>query len=159
MKQTKTATRAHQYLYTLALAALIFDAYYLIMKRLPAVGGTKACQVGGALTIENLIFSAILSILTALILAGLFRLYNLKTSLKQKAATGSLLGVGFVVGFFTVFCTLCTIPVISLFGLAIGLGFFSTYNLLFKFLSLLIMSLALYLVRRQLRNHCLTCKI
>lgn len=159
MKQTKTATRVHQYLYTLALAAVIFDAYYLIMKRLPAVNDTKACQIGGALTTENLIFSAVLSMLAALILAGLFRLYRLRTSLKQKVATGSLLSVGFVVGVFTVFCTVCTIPVISLFGLGIGLGFFTTYNLLFKILSLLIMGLALYRVRRQLRNHCQACKI
>lgn len=158
MKKTGIFTHPSQYLYTLALAALLFDAYYLVMKELPSVSGTKACVIGGALTTENLIFSGLISVLTAIILIGLFRLYRLKASLRQRAATGSFLSIGFIVGFFTVFCTLCTIPVISFFGLSIGLSFFTTYNLLFKLLSIFLMLLALFLLNGQLKNDCKRCR-
>lgn len=76
----------------------------------------------------------------------------------KNVKTGSVMGFGFLLGFFTVFCTLCTIPVISIFGFAVGLGFFTTYNLVFKILSLLLMILALTLLNKQL-NFCETCML
>lgn len=155
----KIHSRSYQYLYTVALAATMFDAYYLIMKRLPSYGKVEACIVGGAITPENLIFSGVLSLMTAVMLAGLMRLYLVRQSVKKSAATGSMMSLGFIVGFFTVFCALCTIPVISVFGLAIGLGFFTTYNLFFKILSIVLMSFSLYLLNKQLKSECETCKI
>ncbi len=145
-----------QWLYTITLAAIIFYSYYLVMRLLPGVGQVPACLVGGALTLQNLIFSALLSFLTALIISGLFRLYVKRKSMIKNVKTGSVMGFGFLLGFFTVFCTLCTIPVISIFGFAVGLGFFTTYNLIFKILSLLLMILALTLLNKQL-NFCETC--
>lgn len=143
-----------QWLYTFTLGAMIFYGYYLIMKLLPGVGSAPACIVGGSFSIQNLIFSGLLSFLTALTIAGLLRLYFLRRSFKLK--TGSVLSVGFLLGFFTVFCTLCTIPVISVFGLAVGLGFFTTYNLFFKTLSLILMLAALFMLNKQL-NFCGSC--
>lgn len=143
-----------QWLYTFTLGAVIFYGYYLVMKLLPGVGSAPACIVGGSFSTQNLIFSGILSFLTALTIAGLLRLYFLRRSFKLK--TGSVLSVGFLLGFFTVFCTLCTIPVISVFGLAVGLGFFTTYNLLFKVLSLILMLSALFMLNKQL-NFCESC--
>jgi hypothetical protein len=147
-----------QWLYTLTCAAIIFYSYYLVMRLLPGVGQVPACLVGGALTLQNLIFSALLSFLTALIISGLFRLYVKRKSMIKNVKTGSVMGFGFLLGFFTVFCTLCTIPVISIFGFAVGLGFFTTYNLVFKILSLLLMILALTLLNKQL-NFCETCML
>ncbi len=74
----------------------------------------------------------------------------------KNVKTGSVMGFGFLLGFFTVFCTLCTIPVISVFGFAVGLGFLTTYNLAFKILSLVLMFMALTLLDKQL-NFCETC--
>lgn len=145
-----------QWLYTLTCAAIIFYSYYLVMRLLPGVGQVPACLVGGALTAQNLIFSALISFLTALTISGLFRLYVKRKSMIKNVKTGSVMGFGFLLGFFTVFCTLCTIPVISIFGFAVGLGFFTTYNLIFKILSLLLMILALTLLNKQL-NVCETC--
>jgi len=126
------------------------------MKILPGVGNVPACVVGGSMTIKNVIFSGLLSALTALILAGLMRLYLLRKSIVKTAKTGSILGFGFLTGFFTVFCTLCTIPIISIFGFSVGFGFFTMYNLLFKILSMIFMITALILLDKQL-NSCETC--
>lgn len=150
-------TRPQHYFFTAAIASLIFDAYYLVMKRLPSVGDVPACTIGGALTFENIIFSGILSILTAIMLAGLVRLYIIRKSVKVGAVSGSLAGAGFIFGFFTVFCTLCTIPVISIFGIAVRLGFFTTYNLLFKILSILLMILSLSILNKKLKFECKIC--
>ncbi|MEK9159289.1 MAG: hypothetical protein AAB383_01015 [Patescibacteria group bacterium] len=145
-----------QWLYTLALAMTIFYGYYQVMKILPAVGKVPACVVGGSLTIKNVVFSGLLSVLTALILAGLVRLYLLRKSIVKSTKTGSILGFGFLTGFFTIFCTLCTIPLISIFGFSVGLGFFTTYNLFFKILSLIFMLTALVLLNKQL-GDCKSC--
>ena len=142
------------YFYTVALAALIFDGYFLLMKNLPGVGSVPACIVGGSLTLGNILFSVILSILTAIMIAGLIRLYQERSYRKKATINSSLAGFGFIVGFFTVFCALCTIPVISLFGVAIGLGFFTTYNLFFKLISLAVMFFSLYLLNKQLSDSC-----
>lgn len=141
-------------LYWFALTALIFDVYFIIMKRLPGIGSVPACTIGGSLTLENIVFSLVLSGLTAFNILGLIKLYKVRLKGASQAATGSLAGLGFLLGFFTVFCALCTIPVISVFGLAIGLGFFTTYNLYFKIVSLLLMAGSLYLLNKQLENHC-----
>jgi len=154
----KIHEKSHQYLYTFALGALIFNGYYWVMKRLPSVGDVPACTIGGAVTPENLFFSGVLSILTALMIAGFIRLYSLRKTVKKKGLTGSIASLGFIVGFFTVFCALCTIPVISFFGLAIGLGFFTTYNLFFKILSIVLMLISLALLDSQLSNACQICK-
>lgn len=158
----KIHTRPVHYLYTLTLAALIFDGYYLVMTRLPSVGDVPACTIGGALTTENLLFSAFLSLITALMIAGMIRLYFLRKNIEKIGgglASSSMAGLGFIVGFFTVFCALCTIPIISVFGLAIGLGFFTTYNLTFKIISLALMLFSLILLDRQLNRACDNCKV
>ena len=147
-----------QWFYTLTLAMGIFYGYYQVMKILPAVGDVPACIVGGSLTLKNVVFSGFLSALTALVLAGLIRLYLLRRSIVKSTKTGSILGLGFLTGFFTVFCTLCTIPVVSIFGFGIGLGFFTTYNLFFKIVSMIFMIAALILLDKQL-NSCEACTL
>lgn len=156
---SKIHTHPVQYLYTLTLGAIIFDGYYLVMKNLPSSGDVPACSVGAALTIENIIFSVALSILTALMVAGMIRLYLLRKTIKKAGLPSSVAGLGFIIGFFTVFCALCTIPVISVFGFAIGLGFFTTYNLAFKIISIVLMLFSFFLLDRQLNNACQSCKI
>ncbi len=124
------------------------------MKNLPGIGSVPACIIGGSLNFGNILFSLVLSIFTAINIRAFFKLYKLRSKSIALKASGPLAGFGFIIGFFTVFCALCTIPVISIFGLAIGLGFFTTYNIYFKVISLILMILSLYLLDKQLRSHC-----
>jgi hypothetical protein len=134
------------------LAAPIFLGYIQIMMRLPSThGNVPACFVGAAYTPDNVFFSAALSLMTAWMLWGLWDLARARTA-KKSWQEGSLGLLGFVIGFFTVFCALCTIPVISIFGLAVGLGFFTTYNAIFKGLSLGMMAYALWLMEQRRKN-------
>lgn len=140
---------------TVLVASVLFLFNYRLMASLPAQG-QYACLIGGALTPFNLAFSALLSLLTGIMGAGLF------TVLRQRQrehimTTGSLLGVGTMVGVFTTFCTACTIPVFSLFGLSLGFGFFMTYNLAFKVVSLVFLLVGLYFLSQQLDNSCRRC--
>ena len=146
--------KSYHYLYVFAGAALMFDVYYLVMARLPGVEN-NSCTVGAGLTPGNILFSGVLSVLAAVMIFAIVRMIQMRLlsrrSLGGNLATGSSLGLGFVVGFFTVFCALCTIPVISLFGFSVGLGFFTTYNVFFKALSLALMGLALWQVNKRLQ--------
>lgn len=139
----------HHYIYTGALAVGLFSAYYAVMARLPSTDG-YACIVGAGLNAGNLFFSAVLSLMTAVMAFGLFRLYQKRKPRRRDLAAGSTLWLGFLLGFFTVFCAVCTLPVISVFGLAVGLGFFTTFNVLFKAVSLSMMAFSLWLINRQL---------
>lgn len=137
-------------------SVLFFDLNYYFMSQLP---GTRdnMCVVGAYLTALNVIFGIVLSILAGLMVISMIELFNVKR--RGLAATSTLSAIGLFLGTFTMFCTLCTIPVITLFGLSLSLSFFTTYNLIFKAVSLLLILLGLYLINRELSNNCFSCKI
>lgn len=139
----------------LGVAVLFFDLNYYFMVNLPGTVGL-ACAPGANLTATNMIFSILLSLLTALMVSGVMMLYRQRSSGKKSAA--GIAGVAAIIGTFTVFCTTCSIPIISLFGLSVGLTFFTTYNLAFKIVSLLLMIIGLYYLEKQLRGNCQMCK-
>ena len=124
---------------------------YYIMTTLVGNAGNM-CKIGAALTLKNIFFSFTLSMLASIMLTGLIKL------LKQKQlsfGSTSLLGFGTLTGIFTIFCTLCTLPIIMIGGFSISFGFFTDYNNFFKLLSLLLMVIGLYLLNKQLNNQCL----
>lgn len=137
------------------MAAPIFVGYLWIMQKLPSShGDVPACFVGAAFTPLNVVFSLSLSLMMAFMIDGLIRLYK-KRARSARGVAGGVLGVfGFVFGFFTVFCAVCTIPVVSVFGFAVGLGFFTAYEGIFKALSISMMAFALWLLHRQLNDDC-----
>lgn len=137
----------------LGVSALFFDLNFWMMRNLP---GTKdlACVIGANFTTANIIFASILSILTGILVASIVALFAMKRS---KLVASSVTGAGFVIGTFTVFCTACTFSVISIFGMSISLIFFTTYDLAFKILSLLLLITGLWLVNRQLADDCPIC--
>lgn len=139
----------------IGFSVLFFDLSYYFMRTLP---GHKdlACVIGAGLTFWNTMFSIALSLMAGVMVAGIFALYKKRQS---KLAVSSLSGFGVLIGTMTIFCTACTLPVISLFGLSIGLTFFTTYNLTFKILSLAVMMAGLYLLNRQLADECEVCRI
>lgn len=144
-------------LIALAIGLTFFSINFALMAKLPGEVDNM-CVIGGGLNAGNLIFTGILSVLLGIFAAGLLALFT-KTKTKKSAAITALSGTGFVIGTFTVFCAVCTIPAISLFGLSTILGFFNYYNLAIKIISIIIVSLGLFFLNRQLANHCDRCVV
>ncbi len=142
---------------SVGIFAIFFSVNYYFMSRLPGEVNFT-CVPRGALTPTNLIFGVIISVLTAVMIVGLVTLYKEKTKSLRRHSVAGITGIGVVIGTFTVFCTACTIPVVSLFGFSVGLSFFTDYNLTFKVISLTLMVIGIYFLERQLRDECLICK-
>lgn len=138
----------------LSCALLFFDMSYYFMSKLPG-HVDNMCVVGANFTMINIVFAILISLMTGMIISGGIELYRMKASSKKASLLGS---AGIVVGTFTVFCTTCSLPVISLFGLSVGLTAFTDFNIWFKVLSLGMMVLGMYFLERQLAGECQICK-
>ena len=137
----------------LGFAFLFFDLQYLIMSRLPG-SYNEMCVMGAGLNFTNISFASVTSVLFGLFVIGIYHV--LKTS-RPDLKILSLSGLGALVGSLTVFCVSCTITTLSIFGLAIGLGFLTTYNIFFKIFSLLLMGYGLYKLDQQIMGECTRC--
>lgn len=137
----------------LGVAFLMFDFNYYLMSTL--IGSrNNACVVGANLTAANLVFSVIFSIFCGILVAGLVQLYRQR----KLAMKGSMVsGFGLLLGIFTMFCTACTFPIISAFGLGLGVEFFTDYSPGFQVLSLALLGYGLYSLNRQLDGVCERC--
>lgn len=137
-------------------AFIVFDINYYFMKNLP---GTRdlMCVDGGGYTPENIIFSLVLSVLTGILVAGFMGVFSMKAEEKNIQLT-SLSGVGLLLGMLTVFCPLCTLPVVSVFGFSLW-AFFTENEIIFKILSLVLMLIPLYLLNQQLKKECVICEV
>jgi len=133
----------------------LFSANYYLMATLPG-SRNGMCLLGANLTPFNIAFAALLSLMTALLVAGLLSLFRIKSS-QQKLAISSFSGTGAAVGVLSTFCTFCTIPVISFFGLGISFSVFTYYATYFKFGSFILLGISLWLLEKQLRNECNFC--
>lgn len=133
----------------LGVAFLFFDLQYYLMSTLPGEVD-QMCVVGGDLTTLNVIFAGVMSLLTGLMVAGVMALYSQRRS--TMVGGGALSGLALLVGTFTVFCTTCTIPVVSFLGLSVGLTVFTDFNLEFKIVSFILMLCGIYLLNRQINE-------
>jgi uncharacterized membrane protein YdcZ (DUF606 family) len=149
--------KPQSWLITIIIAASIFYGLYLTMARLTGYEN-ETCTIGAGLNIQNILFSSLISVFTGMMALGFLELFRRNNFSRSNLLTGSSLSVGGVLGALTVFCTLCTIPVISVFGMAISLSFFTTYNTLFKLLSLLFFVIGLGMLDKQLLKDCQRCK-
>lgn len=145
------------YLLIMAVVALLFFGvnYYIMVT---SIGSRdNMCVIGGALTWKNIIFSAILSALIGIMVAGTVKFISTKFISTRKINLGStsFLSLGAVIGEFTLFCTLCTLPVISIAGLSLGLSFFTVYNNTFKVISLFLVLLSIYMLNKKLNHECI----
>ena len=138
----------------LSVSLVLFNINYYMMANLPGFENNM-CVIGAGLTPLNVIFSIILSVMTGVFVAALVELFKQR---RAKLANASVSGIGLLIGTFTIFCTWCTIPVISLFGISLSLSVFVDYNLGIKIISIILMSTGLYLLSKQLKEDCLVCK-
>ncbi len=135
------------------ITGLVFYLNYYAMAKLPGTDG-YACIIGANLTPLNILFSAVISIMSGMLVAGLIAI---KKNGTVRAEAGGAAGFGVLIGTLTSFCTICTIPVISLFGVSLGLAFLTEFAVYVKVVSLILMSLAVYLVNAQLKKECKLC--
>lgn len=137
--------------------SLFFAVNYYAMAKLPG-SRDYMCVMGGNFTAGNIMFSIMLSLAAGLLAAGMWEQVQQKR-IEKSYRMGSASTVGIVMGTITSFCTVCTLPVISLFGIGGALTFISEYQLHFKALSLLFLVAGLYLLNKQLKKECkLFCK-
>lgn len=134
-------------------AFLFFDIQYLIMSQLPGTLN-EMCVMGAGLNLPNMLFAFFTSTLMGLLGGGVFLLYQVK-KFSLPAVTSS--GFGALLGMLTIFCPVCTFPLISLFGISIGMTFFTAYDVLIKIFSLVFIALGLFELNRQLRGACRRC--
>ncbi|MBI2453174.1 hypothetical protein HYV56_00550 [Candidatus Peregrinibacteria bacterium] len=136
-------------------AASLFLIQYYLMATLP---GTKnlSCVMGAWLTFGNLVFSLFVSLLFGFLVPVFIFIFSqsLKT-LKSAASTSGVFSLlGFGTSMLSVFCTFCTLPVISFFGVSIGLSIFTFYNAYFKVLSIIFLFISIFLLHRKLQKGC-----
>lgn len=141
---------------TIFVAAALFSFEYYLMATLPGAKDNQ-CIVGGFLTPINMTFSLSSSLLMGLVVAGVISIVSKK---RGSAATASSLG-GFsaVLGILTTFCTLCSLPVLTFFGLSLSLEIFTTYNLAFKLMSMAFLLIGAIFLNNQLDQQCRICAV
>lgn len=128
-------------------------ALYILMAKLPGTNG-YACIEGGNLTTINISTSAIISIFTGIIIIGFKEVFKSK---KQSLHIGSTSSIALLLGSLTTICTVCALPIISLFGISISLQFVTTHNTAFKIISLAFMMMSIYLLNKNLKQECQVC--
>lgn len=136
-------------------AFVFFDLQYFLMATLP---GTRdfMCVDGANLTPINVVFSLLLSLLVGLMVSSLIALV-IKKAARRKVAMTTFTGVGMGIGALTLFCPICALPVISIFGLSLGLEFVNDFNFWLKLLSIAMMVVSLYMVNKRLDDNCKEC--
>ncbi len=138
------------------IAVALFSFEYYLMATLPGARNFQ-CVIGGFLTPLNMIFSVSSSLLMGLMVSGIVAVISERH--KNATVVTSLGGIGTAVGILTTFCTLCTLPVLTLFGLSFGLEIFTTYNLAFKCTSMGLLFVGLILINNQLGQECRLCTV
>ena len=151
MKILENLKTPHNAIVALATALALLNLNYWMMTNLPGFKDLS-CAIGAGLTPLNISYSIVISILSG-VLAG-----NLSSFIQLKSIKSSATGfAGLTLGNLTIFCPLCTLPALSLFGFSISLSFFTTHDLLIKSLSLIMICWSLLIINKKL--SCQICKI
>lgn len=101
------------------LSFLIFDMCVYLMVTLTG-SRDNMCMVGANLTVDNIVFSLLLSLGFGLLITML--LYSLVRHVAIGAGTSLLGTIGSIVGFFTLFCGVCSFSLLSSLVATFSLG-------------------------------------
>lgn len=131
---------------------LTANAYFVFF--LPGSNG-YACIPGGNITASNIIFALFLSFSTAFLLTAMIYVFQMPKvcSIGIKSKIMGFTGISATSGIFTVFCTLCTLPLFSLLGVSVGFSFFTIYNGWFKGISILFSLISLIVIQKHLKQQ------
>jgi hypothetical protein len=157
METIKLFQKKVNWLILFAVALPFFSYSFYLLKNLPANVGL-ACSTGGYFNFENLLFSAIYSLLLGVLVVGFIEIVQRKRKRNAglKAASTGLLSV-MLVGLTTI-CTMCILPALTLFGLNISLAIFTTYNFYFKISALIVLLISIYFLEQNLKTSCILSK-
>lgn len=145
----------HWVVFGLAFGLLFYVNYYLMAH---LVGERDLmCVMGAGLTPFNLFFAFAMSVMAGLLMVGFIQNTKNKATSQVKVGSTSFLGLG--LGTLTSFCTLCSLPALTLFGSSVSLGFFTDYEIYFKLLSMILLVLGLYFVNKELKEGCKRCVV
>lgn len=145
--------------YSLALFAVVFGIlfwfnYYLMVH---LVGSRDMmCVMGAGFTPFNMTFAFLMSSMAGLMAVGFFENLRNRTAL-SRVKVGSTSVLGLTMGTLTSFCTLCSLPALSLFGSSVSLGFFTEYEIYFKVISLVLLGIGFYVVNKEVKEGCKRC--
>lgn len=137
------------------VASSSFAVQYHLMATM-AGHRNEQCVVGAGLHAGNIAFGLLISLLAGMVGGGVW-LVARQRFLSSGIPTVSLSGLGMFFGILTGFCTLCALPVLSLFGISFGLGFVSDHLIAVRLLSVALLLSALYRLDGQLRGQCQRC--
>ena len=134
---------------------LFFSINYWVMKNLPGTDGYQCLP--NSLNTENITFAIIISLIMGIFVVGMKELFSAKNSAQEKISSASIFSIGGIVSLFTVFCPVCTIGVVSIFGLSFGLNFIVENEFSLKIASILLLLFGLYWINGQLKDDCKIC--
>lgn len=141
-----------QYIFIwLGLSVLAFDGFFILMKELPGEANNM-CVPGANLTPFNIAFAVVFSLLVMLLLVG--TIYFMRHSTRKSALLISTSFLGAFLGFFTLFCSFCVLPLAGIVGVSLVLSFFTANSFIFKVISLVLLGYGLWLLDRKLRISC-----
>lgn len=135
---------------------LFFMLNYWVMKNLPGTDGYQCLP--NSLNAENIIFAGIMSLVMGIFVVGLRELWKSHKSAAKNVSTFSVFSIGGILSFFTIFCPICTIGVVSIFGISFGLSFFVDFEFHIKIAIILFLAFGLYWINSQLKpEDCQIC--
>ncbi len=154
LEMIKLLKRPQNLFLFLGVVFLLMDVNLYFMLTFPG-SVNDMCVMGANFSLLNVLFAFLSSALTAAIIVGIKEMFQQQYRKKTMTTTVSSVGLG--IGFLTLFCPICALPALSIFGLGIGLDVFNDYNIWFKLLSLLLLVTASYFINQQLVKGCERC--
>ncbi len=142
------------FLFFLGCTTLLLTANAYFIFFLPGSNG-YACIPGENITTKNILFGVFLSLSTAFLLTALVFIMQMpKTcSIRTQGKLASITGVSTISGIFTVFCTVCTLPIFSILGVSVGFSIFTIYNGWFKIISIIFSIIGIIFANQYLKRN------
>jgi len=137
------------------VALVIFDINYFFMATLPG-SRDEMCVMGINLTPGNIVFSIFMSLLSGIVVACLTALFVLRSS-QRKASMAAVSGLGLGIGALTIFCPVCTLPILAIGGASVVFEMFNIYGVIFKAFSLILLLGTLWYLNKKMAPECLKC--
>lgn len=138
---------------------VIFNITLVVLWKAP-VNVDHACVIGENLTLANVFFALIVSVLLGINTVGVYEILRNK-QIENNVTLSGLGGLGFVMWIVSTVCFACYIPIVSILGFNFSLNFLNVFEGWAQFVGIALAALGVYMVDRQIREGCKNgeCKI